>query len=167
MTSLPFRGDSPRGGEMPAGQRGPLSTRGTVVRRWRGSSWNLLHSVKGLWKHPSVTCGDSSPKGEPIIHKGEPDNKASPLGEGNQRSWWRGSCGIFCFMYQISQKYPSVTCGDSSAQGTPCGCPKGEPMHQKGAYKKIPATFSPQLPRNVTRYTIFRENVSNSRKSWE
>ena len=31
------RGDSPRGGEMPAGQRGPLSTRGTAVRRWRGS----------------------------------------------------------------------------------------------------------------------------------
>ena len=29
--------DSPRGGEMPAGQRGPLSTRGTAVRRWRGS----------------------------------------------------------------------------------------------------------------------------------
>ena len=29
--SLPFRGDSPRGGEMPAGQRGPLSTRGTAV----------------------------------------------------------------------------------------------------------------------------------------
>ena len=67
--------------------------------------WNLLHSVKGLWKYPSVTCGDSSPK--------------------------------------------------------------GEPMHQKGAYKKIPATFSPQLPRNVTRYTIFRENVSNLQKSWE
>ena len=29
------KGDSPRGGEMPAGQRGPLSTRGTAVRRWR------------------------------------------------------------------------------------------------------------------------------------
>ena len=25
------KGDSPRGGEMPAGQRGPLSTRGTSV----------------------------------------------------------------------------------------------------------------------------------------
>ena len=35
--------------------------------------WNLLLSVKGLWKYPSVTCGASSPKGEPIIHnKGEP-----------------------------------------------------------------------------------------------
>ena len=31
------KGDSPRGGEMPAGQRGPLSTRGTAVRRWRDS----------------------------------------------------------------------------------------------------------------------------------
>jgi len=25
------------------------------------------------------------------------------------------------------QDNPSVTCGDSSAQGTPYGCPKGEP----------------------------------------
>ena len=31
------KGDSPRGGEMPAGQRGPLSTRGTAARRWRDS----------------------------------------------------------------------------------------------------------------------------------
>ena len=31
------KGDSLRGGEMPAGQRGPLSTRGTAVRRWRDS----------------------------------------------------------------------------------------------------------------------------------
>ena len=40
---------------------------------------------------------------------------------------WRGSCGIFCLLCEVSRKYPSVTCGDSSAQGTPCGCPKGEP----------------------------------------
>ena len=28
---------------------------------------------------------------------------------------------------------PSVTCGDSSAQGTPCGCPKGEPECKRAA----------------------------------
>jgi len=39
---------------MPAGQRGPLSTRGTAVRRWRGSSWNLLLDVKDLRDNPSV-----------------------------------------------------------------------------------------------------------------
>ena len=33
-------------------------------------------------------------------------------------------------MYQVTRKYPSVTCGDSSAQGTPFGCPKGEPIHK-------------------------------------
>ncbi len=30
---------------------------------------------KVLRKHPSVTCGDSSPKGEPIIHKEEPNHR--------------------------------------------------------------------------------------------
>ena len=33
----------------------------------------------------SQPAAASSPKGEPIIHKGGPDNKASPLGEGNRR----------------------------------------------------------------------------------
>ena len=37
LYASPERGDSPRGGEMPEGQRGPLSTMGTAVRRWRGA----------------------------------------------------------------------------------------------------------------------------------
>ncbi|WP_443723170.1 hypothetical protein, partial [Ruminococcus callidus] len=37
-------------------------------------------------------------------------------------------CEIFCFMYQVLQKYPSVTCGDSS--------PKGEPMHKRESLNK-------------------------------
>ena len=52
--------------------------------------WNLLLGVKGLRSYPSVTCGDSSPKGEPIVHKGVPDNKASPLGEGDRRQTVEG-----------------------------------------------------------------------------
>ena len=60
-------------------------------------------------------------------------------GEGNRRQTVEGFCEIFCFMYQISQKHPSVTCGDSS--------PKGEPIiHKREAYKKIPAIFSPSTP---------------------
>ena len=35
-----------------------------------GFLWNLLHSVKDLRSYPSVTCGDSSPKGEPMHQKG-------------------------------------------------------------------------------------------------
>ena len=31
-----------------------------------GILWNLLLGVKDLRKHPSVTCGASSPKGEPM-----------------------------------------------------------------------------------------------------
>ena len=38
------KGDSPRGGEMPAGQRGPLSTRGTS-KAGGGVPWNLLLNV--------------------------------------------------------------------------------------------------------------------------
>ena len=41
--------------------------------------WNLLLGVKGLRSYPSVTCGDSSPKGEPIIHKGEPEQAKLPF----------------------------------------------------------------------------------------
>ncbi len=37
-------------------------------------------------------------------------------------------CEIFCFMYQVLRKYPSVTCGDSS--------PKGEPMHKRESLNK-------------------------------
>ena len=37
-------------------------------------------------------------------------------------------CEIFCFMYQVLQKYPSVTCGASS--------PKGEPMHKSESLNK-------------------------------
>ncbi len=43
--SRPFRGDSPRGGEMPAGQRGPLSTRGTSEAGGGVLMWNLLLNV--------------------------------------------------------------------------------------------------------------------------
>ncbi len=90
----------------------------------------------------------SSPIGEPIIHKGEPE-QASPLGEGNQRSWWRGSCGIFCLMCKFSRKYTpqSSLRLASSAQGTPYGCPKGEPIVKGSLILYItPKTdnFSPQ-----------------------
>ena len=37
---------------------------------------------------------------------------------------------------------PSVTCGDSSAQGTPCGCPKGEPIIQKVEPEQAKLPFS-------------------------
>ena len=48
------KGDSPRGGEMPAGQRGPLSTRGTS-EAGGGVLWNLLLVVKDLRDNPSVS----------------------------------------------------------------------------------------------------------------
>ena len=44
----------------------PLKGEGNRRQTVEGFWWNLLHSVKGLWSYPSVTCGDSSPKGEPI-----------------------------------------------------------------------------------------------------
>ena len=51
-----------------------------------GSLWNLLLHVSDFTEAPlSQPVAASSPKGEPIIHKGVPDNKASPLGEGNRR----------------------------------------------------------------------------------
>ena len=39
---------------------------------------NLFLGVKELRDNPSVTYGASSPRGEPIHHKREPNNKASP-----------------------------------------------------------------------------------------
>ena len=44
----------------------PLKGEGNRRQTVEGFLWNLLHSVKGLRDNPSVTCGDSSPKGEPI-----------------------------------------------------------------------------------------------------
>jgi hypothetical protein len=86
---------------------------------------------------------------------------AFPLGEGDRRQTVEGFfCGIFYLMYQVSQKYPSVTCGVSSAQGTPvfdvldqrhtaespavsaqhkarpAGALSGEPIFEKGRLKK-------------------------------
>ena len=93
--------------------------------------WNLLLVVKDLRDDPSVkpaACQLSTRHALRVPFQGNLNVKKPPLkGEGDQRSWWRGSCGIFCLMCEVSRKYPSVTCGDSSAQGTPCGCPKGEP----------------------------------------
>ena len=90
--SLPFRGDSPRGGEMPAGQRGPLSTRGTseVGGGVLCKIFCLMCEVSR--KNPSVTCGASSPFRGAYIPKGEPECKKPPLkGEGDRRRRWRGS----------------------------------------------------------------------------
>ena len=43
----------------------PLKGEGDRRQTVEGFSWNLLLGVKGLRDNPSVTCGDSSPKGEP------------------------------------------------------------------------------------------------------
>ena len=62
--------------------------------------WNLLLGVKGLQDNPSVTYGDSSPKGEPM-HKSESLNKNQPplKGEGNRRQAVEGFfCEIFCLV---------------------------------------------------------------------
>ena len=47
MIASPERGDSPRGGEMHAGQREPLSTRGTAAKNSRPESERLLL----LWQY--------------------------------------------------------------------------------------------------------------------
>ena len=41
---------------MPEGQRGPLSTRGTAVRRWRGSFVKSFYDVFGISGDPSVSA---------------------------------------------------------------------------------------------------------------
>ena len=79
----PLKRVTPHGvGRCPQG-RGDRSVRGEPAKLVEGFLWNLLLGVKGLRDNPSVTCGDSSPKGEP-------DNKASPLGEGDRRQTVEG-----------------------------------------------------------------------------
>ena len=51
------KGDSPRGGEMPAGQRGPLSTRGTG----KAGGGILLKSFTYSFKSLSQACGLPAP----------------------------------------------------------------------------------------------------------
>ena len=139
LTSLPFRGGEPSldGGGV---SRGIFCLMCKVYEITPQSSLRLASSPKG---EPIIH------KGEPIIHKREPDNKASPLGEGDQRSWWRGSGGIFLRDVKDLRSYPSVTCGDSSAQGTPCGCPKGEPIIHKGKPIKKSPQHSPLNSREM------------------
>ena len=114
----PERGDSPRGGEMPAGQRGPLSTRGTseagggVLPRSAASGAAMSKPSGGICSlHSLSACGLPTP----VVALACIGNvgiqafflcKRSTLfctafaslcikpplkGEGNQRSWWRGS----------------------------------------------------------------------------
>ena len=45
----------------------PLKGEGDRRRRWRGSCGIFCLLCEVLRKYPSVTCGDSSPKGEPIL----------------------------------------------------------------------------------------------------
>ena len=120
---------------MPAGQRGPLSTRGTseVGGGVLCKIFCLMCEVSR--KNPSVTCGASSPFRGAYIPKGEPECKKPPLkGEGDRRRRWRGSCGIFYVMCKVLRKYPSVTCGASSPfRGA--YIPKGEPECKKPPLK--------------------------------
>ena len=117
----------------------PLKGEGDQRSWWRGSLWNLLRNVRDYTEESlSQPAAASSPKGEPEY------KRASPLGvtphgvgrcpQGRGDRSVRGEpaklvegffCGIFCIMYQVTRKYPSVTYGDSS--------PKGEPYIQKGA----------------------------------
>ena len=56
-------------------------------------------------------------------------------------------------MCEVLRKYPSVTCGDSSAQGTPFGCPKGEPRNtnlQTPYEIKLTACTGKHLNINIT-----------------
>ena len=64
------KGDSPRGGEMPAGQRGPLSTRGTG-EAGGGVLWNLLLLFQVSQKNPSVSLR------LPAQHKARPSGAFS------------------------------------------------------------------------------------------
>ena len=64
----------------------PLKGEGNRRQTVEGFLWNLLHSVKDLRSYPSVTCGDSSPTGEPIIHKGEPMHQKEPIKKSPQHS---------------------------------------------------------------------------------
>jgi len=69
------KGDSPRGGEMPAGQRGPLSTRGTSEAGGGILMWNLLLyalRVRLHGRNPSV-----KPAACQLPFQGSPIIKAS------------------------------------------------------------------------------------------
>ena len=77
----------------------------------------------------NVLCYTEESLSQPAVTaplSGEPECKrASPERGGGPAKLVEGFCGIFCLMYEVTRKHPSVTCGDSS--------PKGEPKHQKGS----------------------------------
>ena len=113
---------------MPAGQRGPLSTRGTSEAGGGVLVKSFAWCVRCHGRNPSVTCGASSPFRGAYIPKGEPECKKPPLkGEGDQRSWWRGSCEIFCLMCEVSRKKPLSQAYGLPAQhkARPAGALKG------------------------------------------
>ena len=74
----------------------------------------------------------SSPKGEPIYKISLPFR-----GGGPSQTVEGFFVESFAWCARVSRKYPSVTCGDSSAQGTPYGCPKGEPITNKPPLKGV------------------------------
>ncbi len=98
--------------------------------------WNLLLDVSGFTEEiPQSAYGCQLPfQGSLIITSPERGGEPAKLVEGF-------FCEIFCLMYQVSQKYPSVTCGDSSAQGTPCGCPFRGAIYTKGSLNKNSLPF--------------------------
>ena len=76
--------------------------------------WNLLIGVKGLCNNPSVSLRLPAPfSREPKVKASLEKGGEPPLGGGGI------FCEIFCLMCEVSRKYPSVTCGDSSPKGEP------------------------------------------------
>ena len=72
--------------------------------------WNLLRNVRGYTKKSL-----SQPTAASSLFKGAYIQISLPFREGEPAKLVEGFlCGIFCVMCEVTRKYPSVTCGDSS-----------------------------------------------------
>ena len=88
-----------------------------AFERWRGSVWNLLLNVRGVTEAPlsHLRCQLSTRHALRVPFQGSPIHekariKKPPLKrEGDQRSWWRDSAGIFCFCFRFHVRNPSVS----------------------------------------------------------
>ena len=70
--------------------------------------WNLLLGVKGLRDNPSV-----KPAACQLPFQGSLNIKKPPLkGEGDQRSWWRGSLwNLLLNVRGVTEEIPQSACG--------------------------------------------------------
>ena len=81
----------------------------------------------------------------PAPLSGEPNETSPERGGGPSLDGGGVLCGIFCFMYQISRKHPSVSLRlPAPLKGSLYT--KGKPIHQRGAYASKGSLNKPSFP---------------------